>query len=244
MGNKGVVDFNEIYQELKRNLDKKMLVVGVDESYKNTGVSMTCGNPFSGYETTFCDSLGGNTCKNKNDYRVSVLEYLTRLLQKHNEEMRNESICPLVVVERVRQFSKGFISMDYIKSMGALIAYIVEAASQHGLQTYSVDTRCWKSTVVGSSQKLANSYNVAPEKFQTVEYVVKHGMKGFIFEEVSEKDGVKELRKKNPHNIFKSATGKHIRVDDDRADSICISRFPFVAMEQGKNLNGLLSLEQ
>lgn len=244
MGNKGIINFNEIYQSLKHNQNNKMLIVGVDESYKNTGISVTYGNPFSGYNTIFCDSIGINKYKDKNDYRVNILDYLTRLLQNYNEEMCNESICNLVAVERIRQFSKGFISMDYIKSMGALIAYIVEAANQHSVQTYSVDTRCWKSTVVGSSQKLINSYNVAPEKFQTVEYVVKHGMKEFIFEEISEKAGIKELKKKNPRNVFKSATGKYIHVDDDRADSICISRFPFAAMEQSKNLNELLSLEQ
>lgn len=244
MGNKGIINFNGVYQELKHNQNNKMFIVGVDESYKNTGVSVTYGNPFSGYDTIFCDSIGINEYKDKNDYRVNVLDYLTRLLQDYSEEMRNSSICNLVVVERIRQFSKGFISMDYIKSMGALIAYIVEAANQHSMQTYSVDTRCWKSTVVGSSQKLINSYNVAPEKFQTVEYVVKHGMKEFIFEEISEKAGIKELKKKNPHNVFKSATGKYIHVDDDKADSICISRFPFVAMEQGKVLSDLLLLEQ
>lgn len=244
MGGKGTINFNGIYQELKHNQDTKMFIVGIDESYKNTGISVTYGNPFSGYDTIFCDSVGAETCKDKNDYRVSMLDYLTRLLQKHNEEVKNESICSFVLVERIRQFSKGFISMDYIKSMGALIAYIVEAANQHSMQTYSVDTRCWKSTVVGSSQKLLNSYNVAPEKFQTVEYVIKHGMKEFIFEEVSEKAGMKELKKKNPHNVFKSATGKYIHIDDDRADSICISRFPFTAMEQGKVLSDLLVLEQ
>lgn len=244
MGNKGIINFNEIYQSLKHNQNDKMLIVGVDESYKNTGISVTYGNPFSSYDTIFCDSIGISEHKDKNDYRVNVLDYLTKLLQDYSEEMHNGSICNLVVVERIRQFSKGFISMDYIKSMGALIAYIVEAADQHSMQTYSVDTRCWKSTVVGSSQKLINSYNVAPEKFQTVEYVVKHGMKEFIFEEISEKSGIKELKKKNPHNVFKSVTSKYIHVDDDRADSICISRFPFVAMEQGRNLNELLSLEQ
>ena len=164
--------------------------------------------------------------------------------KEHEHENKIEGcIGAYTVVERIRQFSRGFISIDYIKSMGALIAYIVEASSQFIMPAFSVDTRCWKSTVVGNSKPMINSYHVAPEKYPTLDYVVKHGMKGFVFNEVSEAEGKKLLSHKNPKNIFKSASGKYVRVDDDKADSICISRFIFEAMSQGKDLDKLLKLE-
>lgn len=235
--------FSEIARSLKGNEGDKIFILGVDESYKNTGLSMTYGNPFYKYETIDCISLNEKQCRDKNEYRVTLMNTICKLLKEHENEM-NGCIGAYTVVERIRQFSKGFISMDYIKGMGALIAYIVEASCQFRIPTFSVDTRCWKSTVVGSSQKLINSYNVTPEKFQTVEYVLKHGMKYLIFSELEETAGKKELKKKNPHNVFKSATGKYIHVDDDKADSICISRFPFVAIEKGKDLDELLKLEQ
>ena len=238
--------FSEIAHTLKGNEGSKMFILGIDESYKNTGLSITYGNPFYKYETIDCMNLDSSICKDKNEYRTILLNTICTMLKSYKNEMNEcigECIGAYTVVERIRQFSKGFISMDYIKGMGALIAYIVEASCMFRIPTFSVDTRCWKSTVVGSSQKLLNNYNVAPEKFQTVEYVLRHGMKSLIFSELDETMGKKELKKKSPHNVFKSATGKYIHVDDDRADSICISRFPFVAMEKGKDLDELLKLE-
>lgn len=235
--------FNEIAHTLRDSEGDNIFILGVDESYKNTGLSITYGNPFYKYETIDCMSLDSSICKDKNEYRVALMDTICKLLKEYKDEM-NGCIGTYTVVERIRQFSKGFISMDYIKGMGALIAYIVEASCMFRIPTFSVDTRCWKSTVVGSSQKLLNSYNVAPEKFQTVEYVLKNGMKYLIFSELEEATGKKELKKKNPHNVFKSVSGRYIHVDDDKADSICISRFPFVAMEKGKDLDELLKLEQ
>ena len=234
--------FSEIAHILKGNEGNKIFVLGVDESYKNTGLSITYGNPFYKHETIGCISLNEKQCRDKNEYRVMLMDTICKLLKEYKNEM-NGCIGACTVVERVRQFSRGFISIDYIKSMGALIAYIIEASSQFVMPTFSVDTRCWKSTVVGNSKPMTNSYHVAPEKYPTLDYVVKHGMKGFVFNEVSETEGKKLLSHKNSKNIFKSASGKYVRVDDDKADSICISRFIFEAMSQGKDLDKLLKLE-
>lgn len=234
--------FDKLALSLKANHNDKLFVLGVDESYANTGLSISYGNPFDEYETIDCINLNNAFLKGKNEYRVLLYETICKFIEKHKSELHGCIEC-VTVVERIRQFSKGFISMDYIKSMGALIAYIVEASSQYFMPTFSVDTRCWKSTVVGNSKPMLNSYHVAPEKYPTVEYALKYGMKEFIFEEVSEKAGMKELKKKNPHNVFKSATGKYIHVDDDKADSICISRFIFEAMLKGKEVDKLLKFE-
>lgn len=234
--------YKKIASHLKGNEGDTIFVLGIDESYANTGMSITYGNPFYGYRTVDCISIDGSFAKDKNEYRTFLLDEICTLLDKHKDKSNGTIEC-ITVVERIRQFSRGFINIDYIKSMGALIAYIVEASSQYVMSTFSVDTRCWKSTVVGNSKPMVNSFHVAPEKYPTLDYVVKHGMKGFVFNEVSEEEGKKLLAHKNPKNIFKSASGKYVHVDDDKADSICISRFIFEAMSQGKDLDKLLKLE-
>lgn len=234
--------FDKLALNLKANRNDKLFVLGVDESYANTGLSISYGNPFDGYETIDCINLNNNFVKGKNEYRILLYETICRFIEKHKGELHGCIDC-ITVVERIRQFSRGFINVDYIKGMGALIAYVVEASSQYFMPTFSVDTRCWKSTVVGNSKPMLNSYHVAPEKYPTVEYVLKHGLKEFVFDEVSEEEGLKELRKKQPKSIFKSASSKYVHVDDDRADSICISRFIFEAMRQSKNIDKLLKFE-
>ena len=234
--------FRKAANYLKEHENDSIFVLGIDESYANTGISITYGNPFYRYETVGCKNISGDSVKDKNEYRVLLLDEICSFLKEHRDESNGCIEC-ITVVERIRQFSKGFISIDYIKGMGALIAYIVEASSQHIMPTFSVDTRCWKSTVVGNSKPMLNSYHVAPEKYPTLDYIVKHGLKQYVFNEVSEEEGIKELRKKNPKNIFKSASGKYIHVDDDKADSICISRFVFEAMKKNKDVDKLLKLE-
>ena len=234
--------YKKMANHLKANEQDNIFVLGVDESYANTGMSITYGNPFYGYETIACTSINGSSAKDKNEYRMLLLDEICSFLNRHKGKSNGTIEC-ITIVERIRQFSRGFISIDYIKSMGALIAYIIEASSQYVMPTFSVDTRCWKSTVVGNSKPMVNSFHVAPEKYPTLDYVVKHGMKGFVFNEVSEEEGKKLLSRKNPRNIFKSASGKYVHVDDDKADSICISRFIFEAMSQGKDLDKLLKLE-
>lgn len=235
--------FKHVLDELKYDKNKTIFCLGVDESYTNSGIALSVGNPFyNGYETIDCINLNGKTCKDHNDYRVEMLSTVCQMIAKY-EEIFNESVYKCCIVERVRQFSRGFVNIDYIKSMGALIAYIIEASNQYKMNVYSVDTRCWKNTVVGNCQPMMNSYHVVPEKYPTVEYVIKHDMKHFIFDEVETKAGEKELRKKNPKNIFKSASGKYIHVDDDKADSICISRFLFEALLKERNVDELLKLE-
>lgn len=234
--------YKKMATHLRANEQDNIFVLGIDESYANTGMSITYGNPFYSYETIDCISIDGSSAKDKNEYRTLLLDEICTLLNKHKDKSNGTIEC-ITVVERIRQFSRGFISIGYIKSMGALIAYIIEASSQYVMPTFSVDTRCWKSTVVGNSKPMVNSFHVAPEKYPTLDYVVKHGMKGFVFNEASEEEGKKLLSHKTPKNIFKSVSGKYVHVDDDKADSICISRFIFEAMSQGKDLDKLLKLE-
>ena len=236
--------FEESVNELKQDSECRMFTLAVDQSYKNSGIAASYGNPFwdgGRMDLVHVSSLDMASTKDKVDYRVSLASEVTQALMSCKEQVEEASLV-IVLCERIRQFSRGFTSMPYIVQMGALIAYIEEAAHMHGLPLWTVDTRCWKSTVIGTSQPMLNSYNVPPEKFPTVDYVVKHGWKEHIFREVNPEYGERELKKKHPHNIFKSASGKFIQVDDDRADAICMSLFPSCAAKQGKSLDTLLKL--
>jgi Holliday junction resolvasome RuvABC endonuclease subunit len=61
----------------------------------------------------------------------------------------------MIVVERTRQFStndKSFIAMNMIKTGISILTCIIDVAYAHGIKVYSVDTRAWKSAVIGTSK--------------------------------------------------------------------------------------------
>lgn len=239
-----VKTFEESINELKQDSECRMFTLAIDQSYKNSGIAASYGNPFwygGKMDLLHVSNLDAQSTKDKVDYRVCLASNVAQALMSCKEQVEEASLV-IVLCERIRQFSRGFTSMPYIIQMGALTAYIEEAAHMHGLPLWTVDTRCWKSTVIGTSQPLLNSYHVPPEKFPAVDYVVKHGWKDHVFREVDQEYGERELKKKHPRNVFKSASGKFIHVDDDRSDAICMSLFPACAAQQGKSLDTLLKL--
>lgn len=234
--------FESIKKGLRNSSTDKLFTIAVDQSYKNSGISISVGNPYHEFKLVECMNIDGSKAKNKIEYRNIIKQAIIEMLDRNKQAM-DECKYKICIVERIRQFSHGFINIDYIKSIGSLIAYISEAVDEFGIATYSVDTRCWKKTVIGTCKAESNKYNIAEEKYPTVEYLAKNKMKGFIFEEVGQEEGKKLMGRKNPKNIFLSKSGKYIKVDDDKADSICISLFAFEAMRQNKNLHEFLKRE-
>lgn len=157
------------------------IVIGLDQSYTRTGVSIAVDGKLVKVSST---KFKG--CKNKSEKRKHIRQLLTTILEK-NQNKAKEMV---IHCERVRTFShsskrsggKGggssqedmgsgqemFISTNYIKATGALIATIVDTAYDFGLEVYSVDTRSWKAQVVGSSKSKGKD-----KKALTLEFV-KH----------------------------------------------------------------------
>ena len=194
----------------------KKLVIGVDQSYTRTGISIAGDGQllkvgYIPFEPSECHS----------EKRKKVKDKLTHII-KANQSKASQMV---VIVERIRQFSGGTLSMDYIKSTGALIGCIVDTAAEYGVPVYSADTRSWKSQVVGTSVPKANKYNVDPKKWPTIEFLLTRA-------EVSESDILVEVGKRSK-KYAKLIDGKKYCYNDDAADSACIALYGF---KKGRNL--------
>ena len=194
---------------------KNDYVIGIDQSYTRTGITV-----LKNKEVVEMFSLDYECCKNNSEKRTALENTLHEMVLEHN------IVNPLVITERIRLRSQGFLSEAYIKATGALIATIIDFFHYYNeIPVYSVDTRSWKSQIIGSSKPLDNSYGINPEKYRTICYLrdrglLKHiveedkgkGKKGIIGVNMDVVEGDKKVKKKVPCEI-----------NDDLADSYCIA---------------------
>ena len=190
----------------------KKIVIGIDQSYKNTGVSIAVNGKLKNVSSIWLDKFNTNS-----ERRKELRLRLDRLFKKMALKSVQSSYELVIIIERIRLQSKGFLNMDYIKSIGALNAIIVDTANEYNIPVYSVDTRSWKSQVVGTSKPMKNKYGVPEEKWPTMKYVWKLGWKNCLMYEVSNQC------KKNIYIV----DGKKYRWNDDAADSACIALYGF-----------------
>lgn len=191
---------------LKAMYKYNKLVIGIDQSYTRTGISIAADGVL--LKVT---SIPFRGCRNKSEKRKELAKVLHKIIQANQHKASHM----VILCERIRTFShhaqsegevqKGkprqFISTDYIKATGALVATIVDVAYEYGISVYSVDTRSWKSKVVGSSKGSKKDGN----KLETVRFVMS---KGFDVSSVNKKG----------NTVY----------DDDAADSACIALYAFV----------------
>ena len=188
----------------------KKLVIGIDQSYTRTGISIAGDGQllkvgYIPFEPSECHS----------EKRKKVKGKLINIIVK-NQRKASQLV---IIVERIRQFSGGNLSMDYIKSTGALIGCIVDTAAEYGIPVYSADTRSWKSQVVGTSVPKANKYYVDPKKWPTIEYLLTRA-------DVSESDILVPVGKRCKKFAKQIGDIKYC-YNDDAADSACISLYGF-----------------
>lgn len=188
--------------------------IGIDQSYKRTGFSVVEDGKLVEVGSVDLSKL---SCKAEK--RDAVRRRLDYLLEVAINEKAMKPSKVVVIIEQIRQFSQGFINMSYIKGIGALNATIADLAHSYGVRTYSIDTRCWKATVIGTSKPKENSFGVPPEKWPTLEWLIKQG-----FEE-----SVKlEVEGRRTKGTFLSKDGHRYEYDNDAADSAAIAMFPWV----------------
>lgn len=187
------------------------VVIGIDQSYKNTGVTVNYNNG----EKLKVFAIHTETLNDNSLKRQMMKEWLEKIV-KHTIKIYpdTEIVC---IIERIRLQSKGFLNINYIKGIGALNALIVDIMYEHGIETFSVDTRAWKSTVVGTSKPMENKYGISPEKYPTILWNIKHGRKQDIINY--------DVGKKKKGVIVKG--DKSYTYDDDKSDSIAISFYGF-----------------
>ena len=187
----------------------KTVCIGIDQSYKNTGVSVSADGRLLKVSHIQLDGVGENSLKRF---------FLQQELKKVFFGVVPKAEKTVCVIERIRLQSRGFVNINYIKSIGALNALITDVAYSYGVHTYSVDTRCWKAQVVGTSKPEDNDYGVPPEKWPTVKWTCNQGFRKQILRKVT-------TRREN--GTF-TKNGIKYEFDNDASDSAAISMFYFV----------------
>lgn len=187
----------------------KCICIGIDQSYANTGVSITADGILKKVTSIELHKYNSNFEK-----RAKLRNELSKIAGSMNKQANNV-VC---IIERIRLKSRGFLNINYIKSIGALNALITDVMNENGIKTYSVDTRCWKAHVIGTSKPEENDYGVPPEKWPTVRWVIFKGFEGSIMKNVN------STKKTNGTFMF---DGKKYMYDNDAADSAGISMFWF-----------------
>ena len=198
-------------------------VIGIDQSYTRTGITI-----LKDKEVVEMFSLEYEHCKNNSEKRTALENTLHEMVLDHN--ITN----PLVITERIRLRSQGFLSEAYIKATGALIATIIDFFHYYNeVPVYSVDTRSWKSQIVGNSKPLKNPYGINPEKYRTILYMRDKGLLKYIAEEYKGK-GEKGVIWANRRLADGKKEKVRIKINDDLADSYCIAMYGFLPENKQK----------
>lgn len=190
----------------------KQMYIGIDQSYANTGISIVADGMLRDIKSVHLDKLNSNSMR-----RGALGNSLNGLLSVVTQKVDNITC----ICERVRLHGgpTSFINIDAIKAMGALTATIVDACAQYDIPVYSVDTRCWKSQVVGTSKPAPNRFGVPEEKWPTVKWVIEQGFEEKILIDVTDTRKVKGTFIRN---------GRKYMYNNDAADSAGIAMFGVV----------------
>lgn len=187
----------------------KQIYIGIDQSYQNTGISIVTDGVLRDVKSIPLDKLKSNS-ERRRVLRDRLSSLISVVAQK------SEKITCIVEKARLHGGPTSFVNIDAIKAMGALTATIVDVCAEYGIEVYSVDTRCWKAQVVGTSKPQANKFGVPEEKWPTIRWLIKKGFEHKILIDVSNTKKVKGTFERN---------GKKYMYNNDAADSAGIAMF-------------------
>lgn len=196
-------------KQCKKQYKYNKVVIGIDQSYNNAGISIAADGNLVKVKSLHLDRYKSNSEKRR--ALANTLDGLLRAVYPKAKEV----VC---VIERIRLRSQGFLNIDYIKSIGALNSVIVDKCHEFCVPVYSVDTRCWKAQVVGTSKPMANKFGVPEEKWPTVRWLLKQGWESSILIPV-------EGRKTKGTFV---RDGQKYMYNNDAADSAAIAMFGFI----------------
>ena len=155
---------------------KNKIVIGIDQSYKKTGVAAYVYNSITKrghFWRTFVITPSERT---KTQKRAAIAAHVEDLLRACRYRYYNVRIC----FERPRLFSKGHISAAFLLSIGALNGAIIDMAESWDVPCYSIDTRAWRCAAIGHCKRKENGKGIPPEKYYTVKHFCKAGYKNRI----------------------------------------------------------------
>lgn len=187
----------------------KEVYIGVDQSYQNTGISLVADGVLRDVKSVKLDKLKSNS-ERRRVLRAKLSSLIGVVADK------TEHITCIVERARIHGGPTSFINIDAIKSMGALTALIVDVCDEYGIEVYSVDTRSWKSQVVGTSKPQKNNYGVPDEKWPTIQWVISKGFENKILIDMTGTRKVKGTFERD---------GKKYMYNNDAADSAGIAMY-------------------
>lgn len=205
------------------------VVIGIDQSYKRTGITVLYDK-----EPLLFKSMEFLDCENNTQKRKQLACEIGRIIidcgNKWDGFMKGRKVPDriMVITERIRLRSQGFISESYIKATGALVATILDVCTAYKVPVYSVDTRSWKSQIVGTSRPMDNKYGINPEKYPTILYMHRKGLLEplLIPYHGKGKKGIIPVRVHGERALYE--------VNDDLADSYCIALYGFLPEHKQK----------
>lgn len=199
---------SKLCKEVRRKYQQ--VCIGIDQSYENTGISISADGELIKVKSVWLDKCRDNSAR-RNKLR-KILEQVVQNCINNSKEV----VC---VIERIRLQSQGFVNINYIKSIGALNSIIIDVCHDYFVKVYSVDTRSWKSQVVGTSKPKKNKYGVPEEKWPTVEWALRLGWGPYLLIDLTDTRKTKGTFERN---------GRKYMYNNDAADSAGISMYWFV----------------
>lgn len=208
----------------------KLSCVGIDQSYKRTGISVSCDGTLKLVRSYDLHKMS------KHDARAETAKQAGAAVK--SALSKSEHV--VVLLERIRLFSQQFISMPYILSMGMmngavydnLVCNFEDCIKSGKLEIMTVETRAWKKAVVGTTKGAANDYGVPENKWPSVMWLSDNYPQfedSFLHESKSKK------KTKSDFEI----DGCFYEYDDDAVDSACISLFPFSCHDWSSKLEAI-----
>lgn len=208
----------------------KLSCVGIDQSYKRTGISVSCDGTLKLVRSYDLHKMS------KHDARMKIASQTDAAVK--SALSKSEHV--VVLLERIRLFSQQFISMPYILSMGMMngavydnLAYNFQKYIESGkLEIMTVETRAWKKAVVGTTKGASNDYGVPENKWPSVMWLSDD------YPQFEDSFLHKSKSKKKTKSNFE-IDGCFYEYDDDAVDSACISLFPFSCPDWSSKLEAI-----
>lgn len=199
------------------------IVIGIDESYTRTGITVLENR------NIFCmASVDYKNSKNNSEKRLELKNVLNSLVHSITKSCKVETKDITVIIERIRTFSGGHLSTQYLITTGALVATIVDTFYKYKIPVYSVDTKAWKNAIVGNSKSMKNKYGINPNKYGTILYLRSKGLLKHIVEPYTGRGSQGVI------NIKINGKKTPCKINDDLADSYCIAMYGFLPEHKQK----------
>lgn len=178
----------------------KLLVIGLDQSYTDTGLCIAVnGVP------KYAESISFGDAKSKTGKRKAIIKRLEAVILRYKDSYDIE-----IVIEAIRLFSgsEPHISTSYILSTAALVGSIVDLADKYKIKVFWVETRSWKKHVLGSSKPSGRKLRGVKDskKVDSVLYALSLGFRDTV-----------------SYRVERGKNKGQIRYNDNIADSICIA---------------------